>query len=76
MGGFGPAKPGFLRPLEQRYTPLVVDRPRRGSCLASRRKKPVKCVKDYSPWYNSAGVGGFVNGCNNDATSKELRTKI
>jgi len=22
--GFGPAKPGFLRPLEQRYDPLVV----------------------------------------------------
>ncbi len=24
MGGFGPAKPGLLRPLEQRYAPLVV----------------------------------------------------
>jgi len=23
---FGPAKPGFLRPLEQRYAPLVVDK--------------------------------------------------
>jgi len=26
MGGFGPAKPGFLRPLEQRYDPLVVNK--------------------------------------------------
>jgi len=25
-GGFGPAKPGLLRPLEQRYAPLVVNK--------------------------------------------------
>ncbi len=55
--------PIFLRPMEQRYAPFVVNRPRRGTCLASRRKKPVKRVKDYLLWYKvSKGKEIFRSG--------------
>jgi len=43
--------PAFLRPLEQRYDPLVVNETTAWTCLASRHKKPVKWVKDYFLWY-------------------------
>ncbi len=59
----------------QRYSPLVVVRPPRGLCLASKRAKPVKCFRINEKCSNRAGYGvtGEFGGFKCHSSAKGLR---